>query len=747
MNWIDIAWPMMGAAGLVLGLIHLLIWFQQRTQTAQLAFSLATASVAVIAIFELMMMRAQTPEQYAHLLRWAHVPVALLVPCLVAFVLLQFRAGRAWLGFAACALRAAALAANFASGVNLNFKSIAALERFQLGGSEGIAIPVGEPNPWMLVGVLSNLLLILFLLDAIAAVWRRDNAEHRRRALLVCGSIAMFLLLANLWTSAVVMQWIRGPLTINIAFVAVIVVMSYQLGGDVLRAAQLAWKLSDSESKLRTSEQRIQLAAQAAGLGVWTWDLESNESWFAETNNGLPGPAPGRNIGGETLLARIHPEDQKTVERARNDAIHGTGEYVCEYRLRDVDGCIRWIAAKGRVEYAPSGDARFIHGVLLDITERRQAEERFRLVIDAAPTAMLMVDSDGCITLANAEAERVFGYSRAELLGANIDMLVPDRARRGHAGHRREFADHPEVRRMGVARELNGLRKDGSEVPVNVGLTPFTMADDQYVLASVTDISERLRLEQEAALQRDELAHLSRVTLLGEMSGSLAHELNQPLTAILSNAQAALRFLQHDPPGLGEVRDSLVHIVENDKRASEVIRRLRAMLRKDHVNHQPLSINEVVHDVLHLIHSDILTRNVTVDRALASGLPLINGDRVQLQQVILNLVINACDAMEKVSGERTLTVRTHIVPGPAVEVSISDVGRGLPDDPETIFTPFFTTKRDGIGLGLPICRTIIQAHRGTLWATDNASHGATLHFVLPVYSPAADGAENAPGRQ
>src|SRR5690606_26428171 len=150
-----------------------------------------------------------------------------------------------------------------------------------------------------------------------------------------------------------------------------------------------------------------------------------------------------------------------------------------------------------------------------------------------------------------------------------------------------------------------------------------------FVLASVSDIGERLRLEQESALQRDELAHLSRVTLLGEMSGSLAHELNQPLTAILSNAQAALRFLQHDQPDRGEVHDSLVHIVENDKRASEVIRRLRAMLRKEPVDYQQLAVNEVVRDVLRLINSDILNRNVAVILDLAPGLPPVSGDRVQ----------------------------------------------------------------------------------------------------------------------
>lgn len=744
MNWIDIVWPILGGTSLTLGMVHLLVWLRQRDQRAHLMFGLAAGSIAILAIFELLMMRAQTPTAYADLLRWAHMPVALLVISLVGFVLLHFRTGRLWLGLTVCALRAGALLADFLTGVNLNFKSITALEWVEVWGRDSIAIPLGEPNPWMLLGVLSNLLMILFLLDAIVSVWRRDDPDQRRRSLLVCGSIAMFLLLANLWAGAIVMDWVRGPMTINVAFFAVILVMSYELGGDVLCAARLVRQLADSETKLRASEQRIQLAAHAAGLGLWTWDLDSNESWYTKAGHDLLGLAPGENIGGENLLARIHPEDQHVLKRARDNAVHGTGEYVCEFRLRDADSRIRWIAAKGRVEYALSGAPRFIRGVILDVTKRQQEEERFRLVIDGSPTAVLMVDGDGCVTLANAQAERVFGYSRAELLGANIDMLLPEKSRLDHAANRREFFEKPDIRTVGAARELYGRRKDGSQVRLEIGLTPITIAEDLYVLASVTDLSERLRLEQEAALQRDELAHLSRVTLLGEMSGSLAHELNQPLTAILSNAQAALRFLQRDTPDLGEVRDSLVHIVENDKRASEVIRRLRAMLRKEPVDYQKLSIKEVVRDVLRLINSDILTRNVTVIRDLAPRLPLVSGDRVQLQQVLLNLIINACDAMEEVSIERTLTVRAHTVPGPAVEVSISDNGRGLPaDEPDSIFTPFVTSKRDGIGLGLPICRTIIQAHRGTLWATNNATRGATLHFVLPAFSSAADRPEEA----
>lgn len=284
--------------------------------------------------------------------------------------------------------------------------------------------------------------------------------------------------------------------------------------------------------------------------------------------------------------------------------------------------------------------------------------------------------------------------------------------------------------------QMVGFRRDGTEVPVEVALNPIRIQNQPFVGVTLTDLSERLRVENEAALQRQELAHLSRVTLLGEMSGSLAHELNQPLTAILSNAQAGLRFLDHVPPALGDVRDCLAHVVENDKRAGEVIRRLRALLRKDHVNFQTLDLNEMVHDVMKIVASDLINRNVKPRLELAPSLPLIQGDRVQLQQVLLNLVMNGCDAMDALdvmSSQRVIKLCTRCVGQQEIEVMVSDNGSGIPEeDLERIFVPFMTTKPHGLGFGLAICRTIINEHQGKLWASKRPQHGSTLHFLLPA---------------
>ena len=224
------------------------------------------------------------------------------------------------------------------------------------------------------------------------------------------------------------------------------------------------------------------------------------------------------------------------------------------------------------------------------------------------------------------------------------------------------------------------------------------------------------------------------MTTLGELSGSIAHELSLPLSAILSNAQAAQRVLAHGGADLTEVREILNDIVSEDQRASEVIQRLRQWLKKGEVQQHSLRINEVVEDVLKLIHSDLVNQHVTVDVELGRNLPFVTGDPVQLQQVLLNLVVNACDAMTNCdTPTRWVLIRTGIESGSAVIVSVTDQGRRIPEEKmEQIFEPFFTTKEEGMGLGLSVCRTIITAHRGKLWATNNTDRGATFHFSLPT---------------
>ena len=397
---------------------------------------------------------------------------------------------------------------------------------------------------------------------------------------------------------------------------------------------------------------------------------------------------------------------------------------------RDV---VRVSELKGRLRHSEAdlADAQVL--ALRATSEALAAQERFRLVVEAAPSGMILVDARGTIELVNAQTEALFGYRRDELVGLPIETLVPERLRGPHGKDRAEFLGRAAPRAMGARADLFARRKDGSEFPAEIGLSPVRSADGTHVLASVTDVSERRRTALELEQQRNEVAHLSRLTLLGEIAGSLAHELSQPLTSMLANAQAAQRILRRDPPDITEIEAILADIVDENRHAGEVISRLRAMLRKGERERETLDLSEVVHDVLRLARSDLLSHHVGAETEIGSLVPPIDADRVLLLQVLLNVIVNGCDAMADTDPEgRRLVLRAEGRDG-QVHLSISDRGPGIPpEDLERIFEPFVTTKRHGMGLGLAVCRTIVAEHGGRIWATNNDGRGATFHLTFPA---------------
>jgi signal transduction histidine kinase/integral membrane sensor domain MASE1 len=273
-----------------------------------------------------------------------------------------------------------------------------------------------------------------------------------------------------------------------------------------------------------------------------------------------------------------------------------------------------------------------------------------------------------------------------------------------------------------------------------MSVVPLSLPEGGAVV-SHTDVTERKRAELEAQRSRQELAHFTRVSTIGELTASLAHELNQPLTGILANAQAALRFLDTAPPDLPEIRDILTDIVNDDKRAAEVIRRLRGLLRKEEVRFRLLELNALIRDVAKLLSSDAIIRHIAVRLELVPEPVFVNGDGVQLQQVVLNLLLNAMEAMAESAedGGRAITVRTECTEARAVHVSVRDAGTGFRKGTQhLVFEPFYTTKPSGMGMGLAISKSIIEAHGGLIWAGDNAFGGATLHFTLPAAGSGSD---------
>jgi PAS domain S-box-containing protein len=735
MNWMTTTWSMVTSACLTIALIHLVIWLQDRRNLVHLLFAVAAMSVAGIAVGELQMMLARTPEEFGVRLRWTHVPVFFAVVSIVWFVRLYFGTGRMWLAWSVCATRFLALALNFVVPPNLNYNQITALRRVEvLGGAVSAAEGQVSGRTW--IGELSSLLLLAFAVDAAVALWRRGGPAERRRAIIVGGSVILFDLIGAGHIALIHAGLINLPYMVSLAFLLPVAAMGYELGADVVRTGQLARELDASRAELRENAQQMESAATAGELGLWRWDVGRDEFWVNQQGRALLELDRAQPMNLDHFLTALVPEDRDSVRQAVGHSLAAGTDFEREYRVRLRDGANRWIVARGRVEPNGAGKPLLMRGVCFDITRRKQAEERFRLVVEASPSALIVVRSDGAISLVNVQAEKIFGYSRNELLGQPIEVLIPENFRAEHQGYRRDYLAAPEARAMGAGRELFGRRKDGSELPVEIGLNPIQSSEGTFILASVIDVSERRQAERDGARQRNELAHLARVALLGELSGSLAHELNQPLTAILSNAQAAQEFLAQDPTNLDEVRGILQDIVDEDKRAREVIRRLRLLFRKGEVQFEALDLNELVLEVLKLMNSDLVNHGVSVETELAGALPTIRGDRVQLQQVLINLIVNASDAMTNNDiNDRQLRASTTLDDGNGVRISLADSGCGIPGGQlEQIFEPFHTTKDKGMGLGLAVCRTIISAHAGKFWATNNPDRGACFHITLPALS-------------
>jgi signal transduction histidine kinase len=355
----------------------------------------------------------------------------------------------------------------------------------------------------------------------------------------------------------------------------------------------------------------------------------------------------------------------------------------------------------------------------------RRSEERNRAILKAIPDWMFILSHDGVFLDYHVRDATNLVAPPQVFLGKTMrDILPPAVAEALHAALSRALeSGEPERLEYSI----------GSDQVQRFYEACVVACDEDTILSIVRDITDRKDAEMDAARQRRNLAHLSRVTTLGELSGALAHELSQPLTAILSNAQAARRFLAQEPVNLTELRATLDDIIANDRRAAAVIERLRALLKKGESLLQPLDLNDVAREVLDLTHSDLLARRISITTRLASPLPPVLGDRVQLQQVVLNLMLNACEAMNDAEdGDRRITLETGVDSG-FVQMALSDRGIGIPDDQlEAVFEPFVTFRDQGLGLGLAISRSIVVAHGGRIVAENNADRGSTFRCFLPV---------------
>jgi len=488
-----------------------------------------------------------------------------------------------------------------------------------------------------------------------------------------------------------------------------------------------------AERSLVEAEARFRIAADAAPLMIWMSGVDkkctfTNKPWLEFT-----GRTPEQTLG-NGWTEGVHSDDLQRSLRTYNEAFDARQPFVMEYRLRRHNGEYRWISDTGRPRHNIRGDFAGYIGSCVDITERKRADEKFRLAVEASPSVIIMVNQQGQVVLVNSLTERTFGYARAELLGQPFQMLWPERFRVQEPGYEGQLFASSGVRAIAGGRELFARRKDGTEFPIEIGLNPIQVEEGVFVLAAITDISERRRTELEAQQHRQELAHFSRLSIMGELSASMAHELSQPLTAILTNAQAAQRFLAAGQPDPGEFREILQDIAQNTTRARDVIQHVRALVKKDEQDFSDLDVDEAIRRVVTFLRGDIAARNARVELELTPDLPPVHGDPIQIQQVLINLILNSFDAMDGLSfPKRCATISTKPEPAGRVRVTVRDCGTGIPPDKlELIFQPFYTTKSKGMGMGLSVTRSIVELHGGRIWAENHDAGGAAFHVTLPV---------------
>ena len=344
-----------------------------------------------------------------------------------------------------------------------------------------------------------------------------------------------------------------------------------------------------------------------------------------------------------------------------------------------------------------------------------------------------MWHADGRIIDANEAYLRIIGYDRGDLIAGRLnwrDLTPPEW--RSADDHRVE-----QLEMTGTAQpyEKEYFRKDGSHAPVLVGATVFEERSDEGV-GFVLDLTDRKRAERAYTQVQTELAHANRVATMGHLTASIAHEINQPIGAAITYANAGLNWLGRQSPNLEEARRAFGLIVEAGIRAGEVIDRIRALVKKAPPRKDRVEINEAVLQVIALTRNEMVKNAISVEMQLAESLPAVQGDRVQLQQVILNLLINAIEAMSAMSeGPRELLIGTRKTESEGVLVAVRDSGSGLaPESADRLFESFYTTKPGGLGMGLSICRSIIEAHQGRLWASANVPRGAIFQFTLPAHA-------------
>jgi PAS domain S-box-containing protein len=529
-------------------------------------------------------------------------------------------------------------------------------------------------------------------------------------------------------------------LALLITIFTVLIAVSTLVATFAGRQSELAESLSAeisrrrrTEEDLRRSEAYLAEAQKITHTGSWAYDVATRRvTYSSEEHHRLFGfdPAAGMPGAGD-WVRRIHPDDRETAIQTMEQTIRDRRHYELEHRVVDPDGTIKFVHTIGHPVFSPSGDLVEVVGTSTDITERKRADYLRDQVSARLPDLVAIIRRDYRYQRANPTYERVWRIPAEKVIGMHVgdvvgremfDRVVKPNLDRCFAGEEVSFAewfDNPGGRKYWLVT-YSPLRLESERV--------------DNALAVARDLTDQMLASEKLRDAQIQLAHVNRVATVGQLTASIAHEVNQPIGALVINAHAVLRMLSADPPDLNQARDALGDIVKDGRRASDVIGHIRALVKKTPAQAELIDINKVIIETLALARAEILRNGVSLATRLAKDLPPIQGDRVQLQQVIMNLVMNAIEAMSSVGGGgRELQIVTEKDQEDHISITVSDSGPLLKTESlDRFFDAFYSTKASGMGIGLSICRSIIEAHEGCIWAGANVPRGATLHVRLPA---------------
>jgi two-component system, LuxR family, sensor kinase FixL len=484
---------------------------------------------------------------------------------------------------------------------------------------------------------------------------------------------------------------------------------------------------------------RLRLGIEEAGIGTWNLDLSTHELMWSAATQRLFGISTEHAASFDLLMSLLEPEDRDRISLAISRTAKTGCNFDVQCRINREVGGSHWIRMRGGPIAGADGTPRHLSGIMLDIDEEKQLEDalrknegHLRSILETVPDAMIVIDERGIMQFFSSAAERLFGYSDTEAIGQNVSVLMPAPDSARHDGYLARYRSTGERHIIGIGRIVTGKRQDGTTFPMHLSIGQTHSGGAPYFTGFVRDLTEHQRTQAQLQEMQSELVHVSRLSAMGEMASALAHELNQPLAAISNYMNGSRRLLAASTdPNAPKIEAAMDRAAEQAQRAGQIIRRLRDFVSRGESEKRVESLSRLIEEAAALGLTGAREQGVLLRFSFDRKFDMVLVDRVQIQQVLVNLFRNALEAMAH-SAQREL-VATNSATDDMIEVAVSDTGHGFAEEVRpNLFQTFFTTKEAGMGVGLSISRSIVEAHGGRMWAETNQSGGATFRFTLPA---------------